>query len=158
LTDEQLIEQIRNGDDSQFRELVERYKSRVAATVIGILGKCTEAEDIGQETFIRFYRNVKNFRMESTVGTYLTRIAINLSLNELKRRKRRIILYQTSENQLESIAAQTDETQNTDPEIIRKAILKLSPKFRSVLVLRLINEYSTNETAVILQIPQGTVL
>jgi len=60
----------------------------VAATVIGMLGHCPEAEDIGQETFIRFYKSLDKFRGDASVGTYLTRIAINLSLNEIKRRRR----------------------------------------------------------------------
>ena len=54
-----------------------------------MLGRCPEAEDVGQETFIRFYNNLNNFRGEASVGTYLTRIAIYLSLNELKRRQRK---------------------------------------------------------------------
>jgi len=52
--------------------------------VISILGYSPEAEDVGQETFIRFYRALDKFRGESSPGTYLTRIAVNLSLNELK--------------------------------------------------------------------------
>lgn len=88
LSDEKLIEAILAGNDNAFKEIVRRYEARVAATVFGMLGKCAEAEDVGQETFIRFYNSLKNFRGDSAVGTYLTRIAINLSLNELKRRKR----------------------------------------------------------------------
>jgi len=88
LTDAELIDASRAGDNNSFKEIVKRYESRVAATVIGMLGNCPEADDVGQETFIRFYQGLDKFRGEASVGTYLTRIAINLSLNELKRLKK----------------------------------------------------------------------
>ena len=158
LTDEQLIKKICAGNDSYFREIITRYESQVAATINGILGICTEAEDIGQETFIRFYRSIKDFRMESSVGTYLTRIAINLSLNELKRRKRKLLMFQRFDENYEPSAGAISESPEIEEEIIRTAILKLNPKYRSVLVLRLVNGYSTQETADILKIAEGTVL
>ena len=92
-SDEQLVDAARGGDKDAFKELVGRYERRIATTVIGMLGHCAEADDVGQETFIRFYRALHSFRGESSVGSYLTRIAINLSLNELKRRKRRFSLF-----------------------------------------------------------------
>ena len=89
MTDEEIIREIKNGNNSAYRELVLRYQSMIASTVFGMLGNSPEAEDIGQEVFIRFYNAINNFRGDSAVGTYLTRIAINLSLNEIKRRKRK---------------------------------------------------------------------
>ena len=89
MTDTELIEATQNGHPQAFQMLVERYESRVASTIIGMLGDSPEADDIGQETFIRFYRNLGNFKGQAGVGTYITRIAINLSLNEIKRHKRR---------------------------------------------------------------------
>ena len=87
LTDIDLIGIIREGDQYAFTEIVRRYKSKVAATIYGMIGKCDEADDIGQEVFIRFYNAINSFRGDAALGTYLTRIAINLSLNEIKRRK-----------------------------------------------------------------------
>ena len=91
LTDEALVDSARDGNEGAFRELVERFEGRVASVVIRMLGDTAEAEDVGQETFIRFYRSLRGFRGQASVGTYLTRIAINLSLNELKKRRRRSI-------------------------------------------------------------------
>jgi RNA polymerase sigma-70 factor (ECF subfamily) len=160
LCDEKLIDATLAGNNNAFKELVRRYESRVAATVIGMLGKCPEAEDVGQETFIRFYKSLKNFRKESTVGTYLTRIAINLSLNELKRRKKRSMFFFQKEGDEQfdfpDENAQTDYS--GEREMVQQAIQKLEPKFRSVIVLRLIDGYSTEETSKILNIPPGTVL
>jgi RNA polymerase sigma-70 factor (ECF subfamily) len=160
LTDEQLIQASKQGDEQAFRELIKRYESRVAATVIGMLGHSPEAEDVGQETFIRFYNHLDKFRGDACVGTYLTRIAINLSLNELKRRKRKSMIFfrKLSDDDL-NIADENNETEFDDKkELVQQAIQKLEPRFRSVIVLRLIDGYSTAETAEILKLPTGTVL
>jgi RNA polymerase sigma-70 factor (ECF subfamily) len=160
LTDNELIKAARSGDAGAFKELVQRYESLVAATVTGMLGRCPEVDDVGQETFIRFYRSMDTFRGEASVGTYLTRIAINLSLNALKKRKRRRLMFlDKSPEELGDIpdvgaSTSTDD----DKEVVHRAIQKLEPRFRSVIVLRLMNGYSTRETAEILKIPEGTVL
>jgi len=74
LSDQELIARILDGNKNAFRDMIKRYEYLVAATVYGMLGKCPEAEDVGQETFIRFYNGLKNFRGESSVSSYLTRI------------------------------------------------------------------------------------
>lgn len=161
LTDEQLLHAAKSGDDSAFRELVKRYESRVAATVFGMLGNCPEADDVGQETFIRFYNGLNKFRGEASIGTYLTRIAMNLSLNEIKRKKRRSFLFfgKTQNDDGVEIEDQNSSTEYSDEkELVQKAIGQLDSIFRSVVVLRLIDGFSTEETAKILKIPIGTVL
>jgi RNA polymerase sigma-70 factor (ECF subfamily) len=160
LSDEKLIEAILAGNDNAFKEIVRRYEARVAATVFGMLGKCPEADDVGQETFIRFYNSLKNFRGDSAVGTYLTRIAINLSLNELKRRKRSsMFFFRKDDDEPFDVPDETLRSSDfDDKEIVQQVIRKLEPKFRSVVVLRLLDGYSSEETAQILNIPVGTVL
>lgn len=132
----------------------------MAATVINMLGYCPEAEDVGQETFIRFYRSLPKFRGDSSVGTYLTRIAINLSLNEIKRYKRRRELHLSREDEkMDSVPDHSDrKNQKELKEIVHTGIQKLNPKYRAVIVLRLIQGYTTQETAQILHLPVGTVL
>lgn len=132
----------------------------MAATVIGMLGYCTEADDVGQETFIRFYQSLNKFRGESSIGTYLTRIAINLSLNEIKKRQRRRELHLSSENEkMENVPDDSDRKNLKElKEIVHTGIQKLNPKYRSIIVLRLMQGYTTRETAQILNLPIGTVL
>ena len=159
LTEHELITAAREGDHEAFKKLIKRHESRVAATVIGMLGQCEEAEDVGQETFIRFYKSLKKFRGESSLATYLTRIAINLSLNELKRRQRRSSLFfQKPIEEVHDLPDRKAGHWQEDKEIVQRAIQNLERKFRSVVVLRLIDGYSTEETAEILSIPVGTVL
>ena len=161
-SDIELIQRVREGDQYAFTRLVERYRRQVAKTVISMLGNTPEADDVGQDVFIRLYQSIENFRGESSLGTYLTRIAINLSLNELKKRKRKAFLFFRKDD---------DQTFTIDPEdpdhfdelhenneIVEWVLSELDPKFRSVVVLRMIHGYSTIETAEILKMPQGTVL
>jgi len=156
LTDAEIIKEVRSGNIAAFEEIVTSHESLVAATVKGMLGNTAEAEDVGQEVFIRFFKALGSFRGEASVGTYLSRIAINLSLNELRRRKRRnLLFFKPSEDDYEITAPKND---NDEKEILYAAIDKLEADFRSVVVLRLIDGYSTKETAAILNIPVGTVL
>lgn len=161
LSDNELIDKARAGDKSAFSVLVERHQHTVAATVKGMLGAGDDAEDVGQTVFIRFYNAMNDFRGEAQLATYLTRIAINLSLNELKRQQRRNLFFFRSndENQHYDIADKEDHQSEQDTkEIVNKALQTLDPKFRSVAVLRLIQGYSTKETAEMLKLPMGTVL
>lgn len=160
LDERQLLIRSREGDHNAFKEIVKIYENQVAATVIGMLGHCTEADDVGQETFIRFYKSMAKFRGESSLGTYLTRIAINLSLNELKRRQRkRKRFHDNPEERMEIFVSNGDPYKREDEkEMVRQAIQKLDPKSRAVIVLRLIDGFSTRETANTLKLPMGTVL
>ncbi len=160
MTDQELIAAVKDGDDDAFKELVLRYEPVVAATVIGMLGNCPEAEDVGQETFIRFYNGIKNFRGDASVKTYITRIAINQAINEIRRRKRvsKIFSSTPADEHPEIPDDRPAEDQGPDRELVEQAIQTLDEDFRSVVVLRLIDGYSTAETAEMLGIPVGTVL
>jgi RNA polymerase sigma-70 factor (ECF subfamily) len=112
------------------------------------------------ETFIKLYKSLPSFRGDSGIETYVTRIAINLSLNELERRKRRSLLFiSKSPKEFENIPNVISDTEEREiHDTIRWAVQQLAPKFRTVVVLRLINGYSVKETAGILKLPQGTIL
>lgn len=115
---------------------------------------------MGQETFIRFYKGLQAFRRESSVSTYLVRIAINLSLNELKRRKRRPSPFsQTNSVTIFDIPDEkAEKLSSEDKRVVERALQELKLEFRAVIVLRLLDGYSTEETAQILGVPVGTVL
>ncbi len=160
LSEKELVNAAQNGNKKAFQELIKKYEHQVAATVIGMLGHCPEAEDVGQETFIRFYRSLERFKGKSGVRTYLTRIAINLSLNELKRRQRKRGRFSSrTEAEMENLPDKHEKNQRKElKDIVQTGIQKLDPKHRTVIVLRLIDGYSTSETAQILKLPIGTVL
>jgi len=154
-SDDELVENSRKGDLAAFKTLVIRHEGKVAGVVRSMLGSTPEADDVGQEVFIRFYEALGKFSGESAVGTYLTRIAINLSLNEIKRRKRRFSIFAKEEDGWHKGTMDDRKDMN---EMITYEFGRLDPEFRAVATLRLIEGYSTEETATILGIPLGTVL
>lgn len=153
--DTELLERSRQGDMAAFKLLVQRHEGQVAGVIKPILGNTPEAEDVGQEVFIRFYDSLNKFRGDSKLSTYLIRIAINLSLNELKRKKRTNSHYATLEA-AEGVKG-VDEMMDLK-EHLHYAFERLEPEFKAVATLRLIEGYSTEETAGILEIPLGTAL
>lgn len=161
-SDEELVGRAQNGDHNAFRILVERHKMEIARTVSGMLGRSSEVDDAVQETFIRFYRHLDRFRGDAAVSTFLKRIAINLSLDALRRRKRfkhRLLSRDDEHARLPEQAGPTFHEDSFDRRrLIEEALGTLRPKHRAVVVLRLVDGYSTQEAAQILNVPQGTVL
>ena len=152
-----LVQQALSGNKNAFERIVQQHQKNVARTVMGMLGNTADAEDVGQETFIRFYHAMNQYKGEAALGTYLTRVAINLSLNALKKRNKRRWL--EIDNKTAWLVADDDQsTRKDEKEVIETALKQLEPDFRSVVVIRLIQGYSTKETADMLGIPIGTVL
>lgn len=157
----ELIQQARSGNQLAFRRLVEQHEQQVRATVVGMLGDQPEAVDVAQEVFIRFYKSLDNFKGDAKLSTYLTRIAINLSLNELKKRKRKFSWLSFSREGEEAELQIEDRHENPERadkrEMIQKALQQIEPEFRAVVILRLVDGYSVKETAELLDLPEGTV-
>jgi RNA polymerase sigma-70 factor (ECF subfamily) len=153
--DEVLIEKSRDGDMAAFKMLVVRHEGKVAGAVRSMLGATPEAEDVGQEVFIKFYDSLNKFRGESQLSTYLIRIAINLALNELKRKQKANARYAS----LESVGGMGDAADTMDlKELLAYEFKQLDADFQAVATLRLIEGYSTEETSSLLGIPLGTTL
>ena len=161
-SDAALIDGTLGGHERAFRYLVERYQAHIVRTVTGMLGQSSDVDDTVQEVFVRFHSALASFRGQSSIKTFLTRIAINRCLDVIRSRKRRFLVPWDSkqteniESELptpETLAIRTDEMVR-----LRKAINTLSPRHKAVVVLRLIDGLSTTETADVLQVPYGTVL
>ncbi len=142
---------------SAFETIVGRYEGLVAKIIIPMLGNSYDADDVGQETFIRFYKSMKQFKGDSQLGTYLARIAINLSLNEIKKRTNHRT-QSTSDTMNFDIPHANTEKSIDNTELVNNALATLDIKFRSIIILRHIQGFSTKETASILELPLGTVL
>jgi RNA polymerase sigma-70 factor, ECF subfamily len=159
--EEELVKASIKGDKKAFGVIVERYRKMVARTVKGMLGDSVYAEDIGQEVFIKLYYSLQEFRGDSKLSTYINKIAINLTLNELKKRKRAFsFLSQKGDEEIYGLdfGASEEADRNEASEIVNKALMALDPGFRIVVAMRMLQGYSTKETAEILDLPLGTVL
>jgi RNA polymerase sigma-70 factor (ECF subfamily) len=89
LNEQELIQQLRQKDEQAFRWLVENYRNRVFHTVLNILQDTKEAEDAAQETFIKVFESIRSFKEESSLSTWIYRIAVHKALDKLRRRKTR---------------------------------------------------------------------
>ena len=162
-TDGELVERARAGDTLAFEQIVHRYEGQVAATVIGMMGRRPEADDVGQETFIRLHTYLHKYRGDAALGTYIVRIAINQTLKALQRRKQwrqRFMRYdQEAPESMEPVVKGGDAVDARERErLVHVALGQINPEQRAVVVLRMLEGYSTRETAVMLNVPEGTVM
>ncbi|NQV49630.1 MAG: sigma-70 family RNA polymerase sigma factor, partial [Candidatus Marinimicrobia bacterium] len=149
-TDEELIAEFQAGDDRGFVELVDRYKDRLVNFVYRFLHDMTDAEDLVQETFLKVYKNKQAYREIAKFSTWIYTIAGNLARSELRKRKRRKT-YTMSE-----LSYEDNEFNAVDPgkdtegivfntyagEEIHKAINNLNEPFKTIIILRDIQELS----------------
>ncbi len=159
--DSDLVKEALNGNKEAFGAIVTRYQKMVARTVKGMLGDSVYAEDIGQEVFIKLYYSLSEFRGEAKLSTYIQKIAVNLTLNEMKRRKRFFSMFsQKGNNEMYEyeVPGYDSEERREASEIVEKALQSMDPKFRIIVTMRMLQGYSTKETAEILDLPLGTVL
>ena len=158
-SERELVARARVGDADAFGEIVRRLEPRVAATVIGMLGPGPDAEDIGQETFIRLYRALPEFRGDSSLASYVTRIAINLCQDERRRRKRQSDVFTATAREAVDRVADPGTLRDrlAERDLVQHGLQELPTEYREVVVLRLIDGLSTRETAQILNLPEGTV-
>lgn len=158
-----LINRIRAGDRGAFRILVEQYEEPVTLTVLSMVGRTGDVDDIVQDVFIRFYKTIDRYRGDASLKTYLKKIAINRSLDVLRRRKNvlsRFMSRDDDDNRLHEPAISGNEVHDKGErdQLVQKAIASLPEKHRAVVVLRMIEGYSTEETASMLNLAYGTVL
>lgn len=162
-SDAEVIGEVLAGNQRAFVQLVERYEGVVAKTVINMLGPGDSADEAGQVAMIKVYKGLAGFRAEASFKTYVTRIAMNVALDEI-RRQRRVwnrgfrLSADLPENTFERVPDAEDIAADHALRTgVRNALAKLKPDFRAVVVLRLTHGYSPTEVAAILNISEGTV-
>ncbi|HPN38830.1 MAG TPA: sigma-70 family RNA polymerase sigma factor [Melioribacteraceae bacterium] len=166
-SDEELIAKFQETNAIEFYEaLVKRYKDPLMNYVFRYVGDRNVCADIVQETMIKFYLNKDSYKSFAKFSTWIYTIAGNLAKNELKRRKRRNIL-SLSNNDNDEQPLQIEDSSILQPdaildgkiknEIIQKALLKVRPVYRDVVILRDIQGFSYEEIAEIKDLSIGTV-
>ena len=164
-TDEQLIARFQKGDENAYTELVNRYRDRLMNFVFQYLGDMELAEDIVQDTMLKLYQKKHYYKEIAKFSTWLYTIAKNLANTELRRRKRRKTTFLShmtlEEKDYDLPAIQPEPGQDVQTEyaykLIQAAIQELPDHFRTVIILRDIQELSYEEISSILDVPLGTV-
>ena len=167
LSDHQLIENAKGGDEAAFAEIVRRYKNPITNFLYRFLNDYEEAVDLAQETFVRVYFALDRYHTNFAFSTYIYRIAANLAISELRKRKRRTILSLTGLFQGEDETAEfqppdtrplpdRDLVDDEQSRVIAKAIATLPPKYRVPIILRDVEGRSYEEVAEIMKLGLGT--
>lgn len=158
--DARLVEDARRGDQSAFGELVLRYERRLMRVIQRFVPDYEQTRDLAQEAFLRAYTRLDQFDPSRRFGPWLFRIGVNLTLDYLRKRKRRIRWSLFSDGRSESAPAPAtpDPRQALDLSQEVQAVLEELPeKYRSVLVLRDLENFSTSDIAAILDRKEATI-
>ena len=170
--DAELVRRFNNGDESAFVEMMQRYRGKIYGLTLSMLRNAADAEEITQDTFIRAHRGLSRFRGDSSLSTWLYRIALNLSRNRYwyffrRRRQDSVSLDRELADSSDAtfsdlIAADThdplQETATTEfSELIARCMEKLDAKHREILTMRNVLNLSYEEIARTLGINVGTV-
>ena len=146
--DIELVDAALGGDESAFEELVRRYQRRIFSLVARMIGTPDDAPDIVQRVFLRAYSKLGSFRRRSTFKTWLYSIAINLSRNELRSRKRWGFKEVVEEGTAVVDAGMDERLIRSERRKILSSLLDgLPPKQKAVLTLRVYEEMSFQQIA-----------
>jgi RNA polymerase sigma-70 factor (ECF subfamily) len=163
-----LIDRICSGDRSAFQALVERHKKKIYFLAYDVVGNHHDAEDISQEVFIKMFRSIKTFRRDAKMSSWLYQITVNTSIDHLRRKSSKPLKSMDDldkTNFQEKLAGSRNAAINPEQSAeavimqnrVSQALQKVSPRERSVFVMRHYNELKTREIAEILNVSQGTV-
>ncbi len=158
MTDLELVDRFRHGQESAFNELANRYKEKIYWTARRFVSEHQDADDIVQLVLWKAYEGLKGFRSDSSVFTWLYRIAINTSLNAVRKKKVREFLQFDELFEGDSPQSERpDEIVEREEErlLIDRAVQQLPEKQRSVFVLRYYEQLTYEDIAVILKTSVG---
>ena len=164
-SDEELIARFQDGDEQAYVELVNRYRNRLMTFVYRFVNDMEKAEDIVQDTLMKLYTHGHYYRNIAKFSTWIYTIAGNFAKTELRRKKRHKVTnlsqmgFDDREYQLPSVEPETGETAQGHfaEKKIQMAIQELPLHFRTVVILRDIQELSYEEISKIVDVPLGTV-
>lgn len=164
----ELIRRARQGSVEAFDQLVRLHDRRILQMIRSIVGNLDDAYDVYQETFIRAYHKLASFRFESELGTWLGRIAINLSINWRKRQRRRQWLTLEPANEA-AVYGKSDEGDERDEgaeglmmnrelrEEILREVNRLPEQQRAVFILKHFQGLKIREIADMMDCAEGTI-
>lgn len=168
MNEEEIVKQLKSGNYSNYDKIVDSYKNRVFGMAYKFTGDYDESQDLAQEVFLKIYRQIKNFREESKLSTWIYRISVNTCL-DWKKKKEKIksinfsnMVNEENKDQIidikdESLSPDRIILQDEDQKQVHKLIYELSDKYKTVLIMYHFNEMSYQDISKALNIPERTV-
>lgn len=163
--DHRLIAESLQGNSAAFGALVRRYQDRLYHTVYRLVDNADDAQDAVQEAFLKAYQSLDSFKGDSLFFTWLYRIAVNTAIS--MKRKQRVLLRIDGGHDADSAVEPHDPSEGSRPghsleqaeqeERVRRALERLSPEHRAVLVLKDMEGHKYETMAEVLGVPIGTI-
>ena len=162
LSDEALVALLKRGDRAAFGVVIQRNNQRLFRIARSVLRDDAEAEDVVQETYVRAFASLSTFRGDAQLSTWLTRIALNEALDRIRRRRPQVELRLVDDDAGATLAAsakdpERDAARAEIRRLVENAVDGLPEAFRTVFVLRDMEELTTEETAAYLGLKPETV-
>jgi RNA polymerase sigma-70 factor (ECF subfamily) len=152
-----LVQRAQAGDEAAFREIVERYQSKVFSIIHGIVRQRNDVEDIAQQIFAKVYLSLRSFDFRSSLITWIYKITVNECFDYLRKRKVRKLVYESdlSEDEVRRVENSEPQTNRQDPadeslarrDYILKLLSRVSEEERMLLMMKEVEGYSVEELA-----------
>ena len=168
--DADLIARALQGEQAAFEAIMRRHNRLLFRAARGVVSDDAEAQDVVQETYLRAFTRLQDFQGQSSLGTWLARIAIRLALDQLRKRRRSVpmdaardVSHEPSPEHMMSFSAPPSASPESAlardelRQLLQSAVEGLAPIYRSVFILRAVQEMSVQETAFCLQVSEAVV-
>jgi RNA polymerase sigma-70 factor, ECF subfamily len=167
-TDEaELVRRVQAGDQAAFKDLVERFQSKVFSIIYGILRNRNDAEDISQQVFAKIYFSINSFDFRSSLLTWIYKITVNECYDYLRKKKVRKLVYESDFSEddarkMESSDIAVDKGPNADDalakrDLVAKLLSKVSQEDRSLILLKEVEGHSVEELAQMTGMNENTI-
>ena len=162
-----LVRRVQAGDEIAFREIVDRYQSKVFSIIYGILRNHNDAEDIAQQVFAKVYFSVRNFDFRSSLLTWIYKITVNECYDYLRKKRVRKLVYESDFTEEDAqrmeasdlaidAAAPVDE-RLAQRDLLTKLLSKISKDDRSLILLKEVEGHSVEELAQMTGMNENTI-
>jgi len=162
-----LVQRAQRGEDAAFREIVERYQTKVFSIIHGIVRQRNDVEDIAQQVFAKVYFSLAKFDFRSSLITWIYKITVNECYDYLRKKKVRKLVYESdlSEDEVRRVEVSEpaiDRTQAADQSLanrdyLTKLLEKVSEEERTLLMLKEVEGHSVEELAVMTGMNENTI-
>jgi RNA polymerase sigma-70 factor (ECF subfamily) len=161
----ELVRRVQARDEIAFREIVDRYQSKVFSIIYGILRNHNDAEDIAQQVFSKIYFSIQNFDFRSSLLTWIYKITVNECYDYLRKKKVRKLVYESDFGEDETLRMERSEPDPTPPvdvnlarrDLVMKLLAKVSAEDRNLMMLKEVEGHSVEELAELTGMNENTI-
>jgi len=155
--DSALVKSTLAGDEASFSKLMSLYKNKVKALGMGFFKNEADTEDFTQEVFLKVYTKLSTFRGDSLFSTWLTRLAYNIAINSIQRRKEFCSLAESTELEAKDLNPEEQEIRKLTKEAVREAIKELEDRYAVCLDLYFFHDIQYSQISEITGFPENTI-